>query len=145
MTPRSGSRPPGGKGRDPGRDQRRQPEERYWPKRHRRLSRGNVPGETRDPIEMADALTAVGDELGLPGAGALGTLTQRWPEVVGEAIAGHAELRGLRDGVLTVAVDGPEWATQLRYLGADVRERVTELVGPDLVREVRVVVAPPPA
>lgn len=117
-------------------------EERYWPKRHRRLSRGNVPGETRDPIEMLDALGAVADELGLPDAGTFGTLAQRWPEVVGEVIAGHAELRGLRDGVLTIAVDGPEWATQLRYLGGDVRERVTDLLGADVVREVRVVVAP---
>jgi hypothetical protein len=144
MTPPRGPRGPGGKGRDRGRDPRRDQEERYWPKRHRRLSRGNVPGETKDPIEMIDALTAVGDELGLPGAGALGALTQRWPEVVGEAIAAHSELRGLRDGVLTIAVDGPEWATQLRYLGADVRGRVTDVVGADLVREVRVVVAPPP-
>lgn len=120
------------------------PEERYWPRRHRRLSRGRVPGESGDAIELADALSAVGEDLGLPSAGALGVLTRRWPEVVGAAIAEHAALHGLRDGVLTIAVDGPEWATQLRYLGRDVRERVSALVGTELVREVRVVVVPPP-
>jgi predicted nucleic acid-binding Zn ribbon protein len=140
VTPPRGASPPG---RGPDRDKRRDTEERYWPKRGKRLSRGNVPGETRDPIEMAEALDAVGDDLGMAGAGALGMLTQRWPEVVGDAIAEHAELRALRDGVLTIAVDGPEWATQLRYLGDDVRARVTDLVGADLVREVRVVVVPP--
>ncbi len=118
-------------------------EERYWPKRHKRLSTSRVPGESKDPTSMAEALRAVGADIGIPDTDALAVLTRRWPEVVGDAIAAHARLQTLRGGVLTVAVDGPEWATELRYLGADVRARVTDLVGADLVRDVRVVVAPP--
>jgi hypothetical protein len=46
--------------------------------------------------------------------------------------------------VLIIAVDAPPWATQLRYLIGDIKTRVGALVGPDAVREVRIVVDPPP-
>ena len=48
------------------------------------------------------------------------------------------------DGVCTVAVDGPAWATQLRYLEQGVVERVTQQLGPGIVTSVQVVVSPPP-
>jgi predicted nucleic acid-binding Zn ribbon protein len=120
-----------------------EPPERYWPRRGKRMSKPRVPGEAKDPTSMTEALRAVGADLGIPDTDALATLTRRWTEVVGDAIAAHARLQSLRNGLLTVAVDGPEWATELRYLGAEVRARVTDIVGADLVRDVRVVVAPP--
>ena len=50
--------------------------------------------------------------------------------MVGDDVAAHARLVSVRDGVLTVAVDDPIWATQLRYLETAVVERATALVGP---------------
>lgn len=91
---------------------------------------------------MTEALGAVGGELGFADPRVLATLTQGWAEVVGETLAIHAHLRSLRGGVLTIEVDAAPWATQLRYLASDLRERVATLVGDDAVREVRVVVAP---
>jgi predicted nucleic acid-binding Zn ribbon protein len=45
----------------------------------------------------------------------------------------------LDEGVLTVRVDDPSWATQMRLLEHDVRARVKAACGVDLVRvEVRV-------
>jgi len=117
-------------------------EERWRPRPGRRLSRPRVPGETRDPADITEALAAVGGELGFADPRVLVTLTQGWAEVVGETLATHARLRSVRGGVLTIEVDDAPWATQLRYLAGDLRDRVAALVGGDAVREIRVVVAP---
>jgi len=91
-----------------------------------------------EPIPLGDALAAVGAELGLPAGDAHGRLEARWIEVMGADVAGHARLVSVRDGVLTVAVDDPIWATQLRYLEAAVVERSGAVLGPGAVRELRV-------
>lgn len=108
----------------------------------RRRTPSGVPGEEPEPTRLAAALAAVSDELGLADPHVVGTLVNRWPEVVGEAIAGQARLRSLRGDVLTIAVDSGAWATQLRYLQADLLEQIAGMVGRDVVREVRVVVEP---
>jgi predicted nucleic acid-binding Zn ribbon protein len=66
------------------------------------------------------------------------TLLTRWPELVGEGIAEHTRPRALRDGTLWVAVDDPAWATQLRWLEADLLARLGEVVGPDRVARIEV-------
>jgi hypothetical protein len=94
------------------------------------------------PTPLADALEAVGEELGLPEPGLVASLNDRWPEVVGATVAEHARPRSLRAGLLTIAVDAPLWATQLRYLEQEIRARLTEISGRDSVHEVRIVVEP---
>ena len=91
-----------------------------------------------EPVPLSDALAKVGAELGLAPGDAHGTLDARWREVMGDDVAAHARLVSVRDGVLTVSVDDPIWATQLRYLEAAIIERATALLGPDVVRSVRV-------
>ncbi len=93
-------------------------------------------------MSVADALAAVGSELGLADRVVLATLTERWEDVVGAAVAPHARLRSIRDGVLTIAVDAPAWGTELRYLENTLRERVSDVTHTDAVRAVRVVVDP---
>ena len=111
--------------------------------RRRRRARG-IPGETRDPVSVGEALAAVGNELGLADPAALAALTKHWADVVGPEVALHARLRSLRGDVLTIAVDAAPWATELRYLEDALRARVAEVVGVDVVRTVRVVVEPRP-
>jgi predicted nucleic acid-binding Zn ribbon protein len=97
---------------------------------------------TRDePLVLRDAIAAVNQELGLPDPDALRTFVDAWPELVGPALAQHAIVRSLRDGVCTVEVDSPGWATQLRYLEATVVERAAGVCGTGVVRAMRVVVA----
>jgi len=96
-----------------------------------------------EPVPLSDALAAVGAELGLPAGNAHGRLEERWSEVMGDDVAAHAHLVSLRDGVLTVTVDGPIWATQLRYLEHAVVERAEAVVGPGVVTALRVRVGPP--
>ena len=95
------------------------------------------------PTPLADALSEVGAELGLPDPGLVGVLTERWPEVVGDGIAAHAHPRDLRDGTLTIAVDAPPWATELRYLETDICARFRAITGQDAIQRVRVVVERP--
>ena len=109
----------------------------------RRARHRGVPGEPVDPVPIGEALAEVGEELGLAEPRVIGLLSARWPEIVGPAVAEHARLRALRGSTLTVAVDSGPWATQLRYLEADVLARVAALVGDGVVDSVRVVVAPP--
>jgi predicted nucleic acid-binding Zn ribbon protein len=94
-------------------------------------------------VSLGDAVAAVGKELGLPEPNALATLTEAWPDIVGAAIAGHASVRSVRDGVCTVEVDGAGWATQIRYAEQQVVERAATCCGPGVVTSVRVVVAGP--
>jgi predicted nucleic acid-binding Zn ribbon protein len=96
-----------------------------------------------DPVPLRDAIAAVGRELGLPPADVVTTLVEQWEDIVGPAIAAHAEVRSVRDGECTIAVDGPAWATQLRYGSAALLERVNERCGDGAVTSVRVVVSGP--
>ncbi|HWH35481.1 MAG TPA: DUF721 domain-containing protein [Acidimicrobiales bacterium] len=98
-----------------------------------------------EPRPVGDSLDRLSRSLGGPAAQALSAVFSSWPEVVGEAVAAHARPRSLRHGVLVVAVDDPAWATQLRWLGAEVLARLAEVVGEGVVVEVKVRVSRPGA
>ena len=91
-----------------------------------------------EPVPVADALARISDELGLPDPSALDTLEARWIEVVGADVAAHAHLESVHDGVATITADGPLWASQLRYLERAIVDGATAVVGPGVVRSVRV-------
>jgi predicted nucleic acid-binding Zn ribbon protein len=88
------------------------------------------------------SLEALAQQLGVPDPSVLGAVFGHWTDLVGEGVAAHAEPVSLRDGVLVVAVDQPAWATELRYLGADLRRRVSEVAGTATVRSIRIRVSP---
>jgi predicted nucleic acid-binding Zn ribbon protein len=91
-----------------------------------------------EPVPLSEALARVGAEFGIAPGGAHLTLDARWDEVMGADVAAHAHLVSVRDGILTVRVDDPIWATQLRYLEPVVVERASALVGPGVVVRLRV-------
>ena len=96
-----------------------------------------------EPVPLRDAIAMVGKELGLPSPDLIATLISRWVDIVGPAIAAHAQVRSVRDGECTIVVDGPVWATQLRYGASDLVARVNERCGEGAVTSVKVVVAGP--
>ena len=105
------------------------------------MTKRRQPGDAdRPPTSLADALRAVGAELGLPDPHLVDSLGDRWAEVVGDAVAAHARPRGLRDGTLTIAVDAPGWATELRYLEHEICARLATISGRADIRHVRVIV-----
>jgi predicted nucleic acid-binding Zn ribbon protein len=91
---------------------------------------------------VGEGLDRVAAALGVPEAAVLPAVFGGWSELVGERVAAHATPRWLRDGVLLVAVDEPAWATQLRFLEADLLRRVAEQLGPDRVTRIEVRVSP---
>ena len=93
---------------------------------------------------MGDLLGGVGKELGLSGAIGTGRVWARWVEVVGDAIADHAEPTSLKDGVLRIRTDSPTWATELSYKGTEIARRANEVAGATIVTEVRVWTGPGP-
>ena len=57
-------------------------------------------------------------------------------------VAQHSRPRSLRDQVLVVAVDEPAWATQLRWLEADLLARLEAVLGAGQVSRIEVRVLP---
>src|SRR5260221_10701202 len=96
-----------------------------------------------EPVPLREAIAAVGRELGLPSPDITAALAARWADIVGPATAAHAEVRSVRNGECTIVVDGPVWATQLRYGSTDLIRRVNERCGEGSVTSVRVVVSGP--
>ena len=94
-------------------------------------------------VPLKDAVERVGRELGMPAPDVAATIVARWRDIVGPAIAEHAEVRSVRDGECTIAVDGPAWATQVRYGSSDLVARVNECCGEGSVTSIRVVVSGP--
>jgi predicted nucleic acid-binding Zn ribbon protein len=96
-----------------------------------------------EPRPVGDALRSVRRELGLGEPSQFDALVAAWSELVGDALAAHTRLRSLRDGVLVIVVDGPEWASQLRYLDRVLLDRIAAELPDAAVQEVRVAVARP--
>lgn len=94
-----------------------------------------LPGRRRDrpPAPIADSIERVARRLGAPPPSALAAVFGAWERTVGEQVAAHSRPVSLVDGVLTVVVDQPGWATQLRYLSATLLERLGEVAGEGVV------------
>ena len=97
--------------------------------------------ERRPPLEVeprrvGECLDRATRGLGVPKAEMLGAVFAKWVELVGPEIASHAEPRSLREGILTVVVDQPAWAAQLRYLASDLVTKIASFTGSSEVGKV---------
>ena len=95
------------------------------------------------PRPAKASLDAIAHKLGAPKAASLAALFDRWAEIVGDAVAAHAQPRSLKRGVLSVAVDHPAWATELRYMEAEIMARSNGVAGAGTVAKIEVRVVPP--
>lgn len=88
-----------------------------------------------DPVPVRAGLDRLLDHLTGASVATTKTVFDRWDAIVGEPVASHTRPQTLRDGVLSVAVDDPAWASQLRFLEPDLREKLAaEPGGSGLVR-----------
>jgi predicted nucleic acid-binding Zn ribbon protein len=97
--------------------------------------------EDPTPMSLRDALDELTSELRVAGPDATARVSAAWPELVGSELAPHSRPGTLRDGVLTVTVDDPAWATPLRYLESEIVAGLTDRLGRGVVRGVRIQVA----
>jgi predicted nucleic acid-binding Zn ribbon protein len=72
-----------------------------------------------EPSPLGDGLRAVMRSLQDGPRGTITGVFAAWPEIVGPLIAEHATPRKIDGTTLFVDVDQPAWATQLRYLEAN--------------------------
>jgi predicted nucleic acid-binding Zn ribbon protein len=95
------------------------------------------------PRPVGSSLDAVARHLGVVSASALTGIFTAWAELVGESVAAHSVPAALRAGRLTVSVDDPAWATQLRWLAPELVERLVERLGSGVVTDLDLRVRPP--
>lgn len=94
---------------------------------------------SRDPVPISSSLDGVMRSLRGPTRQAAGGLFGRWNEAVGEQVAQHVKPVKLDGGVLTVEVDDPAWATQVKFLSSMITEQLQTVADVTVDRiEVRV-------
>jgi predicted nucleic acid-binding Zn ribbon protein len=96
----------------------------------------------REPRPVKASLDRVVHKMGGPKAASLEAVFEGWAGIVGDAVAGHARPRSLRNGTLVVDVDDPAWASELRFLGPQILDRCAAAAGADTVRRIEVKVTP---
>jgi predicted nucleic acid-binding Zn ribbon protein len=99
-------------------------------------------GREGEPSRVGSSLDRVVRHLGAPSADVTASLVGRWPDLVGSNVGANSRPLRLRDGVLTVAVADPAWATQLRFLEATLLERLRVELGTGAVSTIEVRVRP---
>jgi predicted nucleic acid-binding Zn ribbon protein len=95
-----------------------------------------------DPAPVGETVDRLLRSWGSASVAATGSVFADWDDIVGPQLAGHAHPRSLRNGVLVVAVTDPAWATQLRFLEAELVARIGQSTGSDEVRSIQVRVRP---
>lgn len=140
-------------GRDPYRHKRRRLEDERA--ELDQANRHDVPSDEDDIVEDGDRVRRVpspepvADLLGgmvrqrgweerLQGA----RLEREWVAIVGADLARRCEPVRLAGRTLVVRAENRTWATQLRYMTAEIRARTEGVLGEGEVREVRITVGP---
>jgi predicted nucleic acid-binding Zn ribbon protein len=91
---------------------------------------------------VAESLPDFVHRLGGASPAVLSAVFTRWEEIVGAPVAAHAWPVSLRQGVLLIGVEHSGWATELRFMTADIAARVTAVSGVDAVERVEIKVMP---
>ncbi|MGL5857237.1 MAG: DUF721 domain-containing protein [Angustibacter sp.] len=94
--------------------------------------------DDRDPQEFGVGLRRLVFDRGWDLDVAVGAVMARWAGIVGPAVAEHCNPESFADGVLVVRADSTAWATQVRLLVPTMLRRLTEELGENIVRQVRV-------
>jgi hypothetical protein len=98
-----------------------------------------LPGTPVAPARVGDSLDRVLRHLGMPASVAgVEVVFERWPEVVGEAMAARTRPLTIDGETLVVGCDEPALATHVRFLEPQLITRLRELAGERRVTRVEV-------
>jgi hypothetical protein len=98
-----------------------------------------LPGAAGVPTRVGDALDRVLKRLGVPSTvSGVEVVFERWPEVVGEAMASRTRPVSIDGEALIVACDEPAVATHVRFLEPQLVARLGELAGERRITRVEV-------
>ena len=91
----------------------------------------------RDPHPLGMLLDATIRERGMATLLDVAAMANRWEEVAGKHIAQHSTVEEFTDtGVLTIRTRTVGWETQLRALTAAIDQRLAEVLGEGVVKEI---------
>ena len=101
-----------------------------------------LPGQGTSPQPLGKALDRVMRGLGAPEASGVHLVFDRWPEVVGEALAGRTKPLRIEGSRLVLAVDEPAMVTHVKFLQPELLNRLEQLLGPGRVTSLDLRVGP---
>lgn len=94
--------------------------------------------EPLGPQPLSASLERLLAALDAPPADAVAAIFSRWPEIVGPDLAEHCRPVSVAGEALTIAADDPVWASELRWLEAELLDRLAAVTGSDRFRAVTV-------
>ena len=95
-----------------------------------------------EPKRVSESLRRVAAHLGAPDPDTLGVVFSHWEETVGPGLADHTRPVSLSGDSLVVEVSESAWATQIRFLEADLLARLAEVAGRPVAARIEVRVRP---
>ncbi len=90
-----------------------------------------------EPQHLGFALERLFGHLGAPAVRTVADLGDQWPAIVGPGLADHSQPAGLVDGVLTVRCDDSAWASQIKWMDAQIKQRFAERFPDSALRTIR--------
>ncbi|GAC66762.1 DUF721 family protein [Gordonia soli] len=103
----------------------------------RRRWSGSGP-DSRDPQSLGKLTGRIAAERGWQPKISEGALFGMWEQIVGSEIAAHANPTELRDNVLHIQAESTAWATQLRYVQAQILAKISSAAGDGIVTSLRI-------
>ena len=100
--------------------------------------------QRREPRRLGESLERLVKSFGAPSVSALEQIFGHWDDVVGVEVARHSRPVKLEGEKLTVEVNDGAWASQLRWMTAEVLEALDRQVGEGTVTALTVRVARDP-
>lgn len=95
-----------------------------------------------DPVRIAGTLGALARGWGMESPIESARIFSSWDRIVGPEVAARCRPTSLKGGVLKVRTESAVWASEFRYLSADVIRRINSDLGAQIVREVKPWVRP---
>ena len=86
----------------------------------------------RAPRHLGDVLNKVLQRMKVSDSSSSMGLFSQWRDIVGDAIADHVTPKRLEKRVLVVEVDDPAWATQLKFLEAQLLSTLKTKAGDEV-------------
>ena len=94
------------------------------------------------PRRLEESLDQVVSGLKAPRVQVLKIVFEAWEELVGTVMAAHSRPIRLVEGELVVAVDDPAWATEMKFFGGELVNRINAAAEDEAVTALTVKVRP---
>ena len=106
-----------------------------WRNRPRRVSKKSISPTEERAEQLGGLLEALVADLGLEHKLGEYRARQVWEEAVGPTLAAQSRPLKVRNGRMEVAVPSAVWRTQLSFMQKDIVDRINQLAGQKIIRE----------